>query len=188
MKDSEIIAFIRSGKDQKAFTELYRDLPPVARYIRKNSGSRADAKDIFQDALVVLHRKITTTDFTLTASLSTYLIAICRNLWSAELRRRKKFTSELSNAAEEPTDIEALLANENQFGLAERALRSLGAKCLDLLQRFYITHESLLVIADAIGLSGEGAAKTRKYKCLEEARKRYRELNGPASSTQPQNT
>jgi len=69
-----------------------------------------------------------------------------------------------------------LLAREGEFKQAEQALKSLGAKCVDVLIRFYVKHEPLALIAKALGFSGEGAAKTRKYKCLEEARKRYRHL------------
>jgi hypothetical protein len=32
------------------------------------------------------------------------------------------------------------------------------------------------VVALALGLAGEGAAKTRKYKCLEQARQHYRQF------------
>ena len=77
---------------------------------------------------------------------------------------------------DEPGDLTELLAEEGRFASSERALRSLGDKCLDLLKRFYLLKEPLQQIASAIGLAGEGAAKTRKYKCLEEARRRYREL------------
>ncbi|MCB0770358.1 MAG: sigma-70 family RNA polymerase sigma factor, partial [Flavobacteriales bacterium] len=102
--------------------------------------------------------------------------AICRNNWQSELRRRGRFTQELKAAPDEPTDLDELLATEGRNGLAERALSSLGATCLDLLKRFYLLKEPLVAIARSLGLAGEGAAKTRKYKCLEEARKRFRAL------------
>ncbi len=166
---------------------MYAHLPKVERLVRNNSGTRADAKDLFQDALIILLGKAKEEGFTLTCSISTYLFAICRNKWQEELRRRGRFTQELAAAPDEPSDLMGLLAEEGRFGLAERALRSLGDKCLELLKRFYIAREPLQRIARAIGLSGEGAAKTRKYKCLEEARKRYRTLLAQGSIVQPQN-
>ena len=176
MTDQEIISQLREGREHKAFVELYKHLPKVERMVRDNSGTRADAKDLFQDALIILHRKTKDAGFVLNCAIGTYLYAICRNRWQEELRRRGRFTQQLEAAADEPSDLASLLAEEGRYGLAERALRSLGGKCLDLLQRFYVAREPLLAIAKAIGLAGEGAAKTRKYKCLEEARKRYREL------------
>ena len=92
------------------------------------------------------------------------------------MRRQGRFTQELDALPDELNDLGALLADERHFGLAERALQALGDKCLELLKRFYLLKEPLLTIAKSIGLAGEGAAKTRKYKCLEEARKRYRSL------------
>ena len=87
---------------------------------------------------------------------------------------------------EEPNDLGAVLADEQNISLAERALQALGDKCQELLKRFYLLKEPLLTIAKSIGLAGEGAAKTRKYKCLEEARKRYRSLLAQGSVAQPQ--
>ncbi|HEY0977196.1 MAG TPA: sigma-70 family RNA polymerase sigma factor [Flavobacteriales bacterium] len=176
MSDVEILQQLRSADPHRALMRLYDHLPKVDRMVRRNSGTRADAKDLFQDALIILLGKVKEEGFTLTCSISTYLFAICRNKWQEELRRRGRFTQELAAAPDEPADLAGLLAEEGRFGLAERALRSLGDKCLELLKRFYVTREPLLQIAKAIGLAGEGAAKTRKYKCLEEARKRYREL------------
>src|SRR5690606_35754944 len=130
--------------------------------------------DLFQDSLIILLKKVKDEGFTLTCSISTYLYSICRNRWQEELRRHGRFDRELATVPDEPTDLESMRVEESRFALAERALRSLGDKCLNLLKRFYLLKEPLLEIARSIGLSGEGAAKTRKYKCLEEARKRYR--------------
>ena len=184
--DQEILADLR-GSPHRALTKLYAQLPKVERMIRRHGGTRADARDLFQDALVILLGKVKEADFALTCSTGTYLFAICRNRWQEELRRRGRFTQQLETVPDEPSDLASLLVAEEHFGLAERALRSLGDKCLDLLKRFYLAKEPLSRIAASIGLAGEGAAKTRKYKCLEEARRRYRALllKSQASPVQP---
>lgn len=178
MDDQRIIEFIQQGRDEEAFKALYDHLPKVEHLVRQNSGRSGDAKDIFQDALIIFHRRVRAEGFSLTSSISTFLFAVCRNLWREELRRRDKSMGEwaLEGAMDEPADLAALLAREGEYKRAEQALKGLGAKCLDVLTRFYVKHESLQLIAKALGFTGEGAAKTRKYKCLEEARKRYREL------------
>lgn len=186
MHDAEIIGTLRSEQRQKALVKLYAHLPQVERMVRKSGGTRADAKDLFQDALIVLIGKAQDPGFSLSCSVGTYLYAICRNKWQEELRRQGRFTQELESMPDEPTDLGALLADDRRYGLAERALRSLDAKCLELLQRFYLFKEPLSAIASSIGLAGEGAAKTRKYKCLEEARKRYRTLQVQAQNHHPQ--
>ncbi|HOZ41003.1 MAG: sigma-70 family RNA polymerase sigma factor [Flavobacteriales bacterium] len=186
MSDQEIISQLRTGQQHKALVKLYAHLPKVERMVRNHSGTRADAKDLFQDALIILLGKAKDEGFTLSCSISTYLYAICRNRWQEELRRRGRFTQELEALPEEPNDLGAVLADEQNISLAERALQALGDKCQELLKRFYLLKEPLLTIAKSIGLAGEGAAKTRKYKCLEEARKRYRSLLAQGSVAQPQ--
>ena len=186
MSDQEIISQLRTGQQHKALVKLYAHLPKVERMVRNHSGTRADAKDLFQDALIILLGKAKDEGFTLSCSISTYLYAICRNRWQEELRRRGRFTQELEALPEEPNDLGAVLADEQNISLAERALQALGDKCQELLKRFYLLKEPLLTIAKSIGLAGEGAAKTRKYKCLAEARKRYRSLLAQGSVAQPQ--
>jgi RNA polymerase sigma factor (sigma-70 family) len=178
MSDTDILELIRQGRDERAFARLYTHFPKVRRLVRDNSGSADDAKDVFQDALIVFHRKARTSDFTLTSSISTYLFSVCRNLWREELRRRNKSLSkwEVADMSEEPVELTTMLAREGEYSTAEQALRTLGDKCLEVLKRFYIAREPLIDIARSLGFAGEGAAKTRKYKCLEEARKRFREL------------
>jgi hypothetical protein len=68
------------------------------------------------------------------------------------------------------------LIEESELRLAEQAMQALGEKCRELLTRFYLKNEPLSVVALALGLAGEGAAKTRKYKCLEQARQHYRQF------------
>ena len=189
MSDADILALIHQGKDHQAFVKLYGHLPMVERMVRQNSGSKADAKDVFQDALIIFHRKAKDNGFVLTSAISTFLYSVCRNLWRDELRRRDKALNEwkLEDTADDPADVSVLLAQESRFQLAEKAIASLGDKCLEILRRS-IAREPLTEIAKALGFAGEGAAKTRKYKCLEEARKRYRRMVTSAHAAEPQHT
>ncbi len=186
MDDRQILEQLRTPDPKRSLVALYKHLPKVERMIREAGGTRSDAKDLFQEALIILIGKAKDDSFQLNCSISTFLHAICRNKWHEELRRRGRFSRELEAAPNEPTDLLAEVAEDTRTGLAERALRSLGEKCLDVLKRFYLMKEPLSTIASAIGLAGEGAAKTRKYKCLEEARKRYRALMQRSEDLQPQ--
>jgi RNA polymerase sigma factor (sigma-70 family) len=179
MNDAELLAAMRQGKAEQAFTQLYRQLPDVMTLVRTHGGSRAEARDLFQDALVIIHEKAQDPNFLFTGSLAAYLYGICRNLWLAELRakgRAEKRISALSSVVT-PSAVEGQSTdNEPLTQLAERAFATLGEKCRELLTRFYLNNEPLAAIAQAFGYAGEGAAKTRKYKCLEQAREKYRVL------------
>ncbi len=73
--------------DEKIYKELYNtNYMSVEQFILKNSGTIHDAKDIFQDTMLVLVKKVQADNFVLTSSIDTYLFAISRNLWLKRLR------------------------------------------------------------------------------------------------------
>src|SRR3569833_2691223 len=57
MKNQKIIVKTAAERE-KLFIRLYKDVfPSVARYVSKMGGTLDDAKDIFQDALVIWYEK-----------------------------------------------------------------------------------------------------------------------------------
>ncbi len=178
MTDPEVLEAMRQGRAEQAFTQLYRQLPDVMTMVRNHGGTRTEARDLFQDALVIIHEKAQAPGWMISGSLAAYLYGVCRNLWLAELRAKgkaEKHVARLSSAVTSSTvETQHSTDNEPLTQLAERAFATLGEKCRELLTRFYLNNESLAAIAQAFGYAGEGAAKTRKYKCLEQARERYR--------------
>ena len=180
MTDPTIITLIRAGENDKALDALYRFFPPVRKMIRNYGGSRQDAEDIFQEALIVFCKKVRGTDLVLTAKLTTYLFSICRYLWKDELKKRRHFKS---NAVidddpfpDEAVNISAAVEDEREAKLAELVLDELGGRCRDLLLLFYTAGMKMKDIAVKMGYSSENTAKNQKYKCLETAKNRLREL------------
>ena len=55
MKDSLIIEELQKG-NTKVFTLIYNSYPLIENYILNNSGSKEDAKDVFQNALLVFYQ------------------------------------------------------------------------------------------------------------------------------------
>ncbi|MBP7515023.1 MAG: sigma-70 family RNA polymerase sigma factor [Flavobacteriales bacterium] len=174
MNDAELLAAMRQGRAEQAFTQLYRQLPDVMTMVRTHGGSRTEARDLFQDALVIIHENAQSPGWMFTGSLAAYLYGICRNLWLAELRAKGRAEKHIQALSAQPDNGQPSTDNEPLTQLAERAFAMLGDKCRELLTRFYLNNESLSAIAKAFGYAGEGAAKTRKYKCLEQAREKYR--------------
>lgn len=154
-----------------ALTQLYRQgFPPVRRYIGRRGGSLQDAQDVFQDALIVLYEQAVGGTLVLTASASTYLLSISRNLWHQELRRRARLPHEVL-----PTEW-AASANEETEALAEPALAvrdyvaQLGEKCKSLLLGFYYFQQPLSQLTQAHGYRSVRSATVQKFKCLERLR------------------
>ena len=179
MTDQQIIGLLRTDKTDKALAALYRHFPMVHKLIRSKGGTTQDAEDVFLEALIILCRKVADTNFLLTSQLSTYLFSVCRFLWKDQLKKRKHFTvtdfDTGLNAAEEE-NLDRLLEEETKIVLAEKVLAELGERCRELLLLFYKTGLALRDIAARMGYSSENTAKNQKYKCLEGAKSRLKEL------------
>lgn len=176
MNDTEILHALRNGKAEQAFTRLYKHLDEVVNMVRSHGGDRSEAQDLFQDALVIVHEKALGKEFTPSGTIAGYLYGVCRNLWLAELRSKGREVQVQKLLAEERRVDEVDLTEERELRRAEQAFLALGEKCRELLTRFYLNNEPLSTVAHALGFAGEGAAKTRKYKCLEQARQHYRQF------------
>lgn len=173
MTDKEIIEYLRSNKYQKAANGLYDVLSPVKKYISANNGTTDDAKDIFQDALVVLYKNVQSESFALTVPLKTYLLAVTKNLWLQELRIRNKMP-----VSTEQIDIpDAVPENEKDADLATAAFNRLGERCRQLLILFYFKKKSYRELASFLGFGDERTAKNQKYRCLQKAKENYLTLS-----------
>jgi RNA polymerase sigma factor (sigma-70 family) len=194
MDDETILELIRTRNNDLALKALYRNFPAIRKLILSRGGSTGDAEDVFQEALIVLIRNVQK-DLRLSAKLSTYLYGVCRLLWNEQLRKRRPEASfdsvtgrlngndDISNiplksdlSASEEADLRTHLHSESRIRLAEQALNELKDRCRDLLLAFYQHQFSLKEIARKMGYRTEESAKNQKYKCLEAARIRLKQL------------
>lgn len=179
MEDLKIIQLLKEGKRSKAFLKLYKGYPAVEKLIVSKGGSKEDAKDIFQEALIIFYEKVKRLDFQLTAQISTYVYSVCRFLWKDELKKRNKsgvvgFEIDLDKSvADDVTDFQD---KEDKYQIVEEVLLQIGEKCLRLLELFYYQHLSMKSIADKLNFKSENVAKNQKYKCLERAKIKLSEI------------
>ena len=111
--------------------------------------------------------------------MSTYLYSICSLLWKEELRRRHRQPTETLTPDPESSEEQIpgdLVEKEHRARLAEKALDELGERCRELLLLFYHGGLKLKDIAAKMGYSAENTAKNQKYKCLEAAKLRLKQL------------
>ena len=182
MSDQAIVDLLRKNQTDRAFEKLYSYFPKVEKLILSKGGSKQDAQDIYQEALIVFCRKAQHPDFRLTSKIGTYLYSVSRFMWKDEQQKRKRTSSGLNTASlpADEQDLHEAVEQERNISLAEKALESLGEKCLQLLTRFYHRKERMKHIATEMGFTSEGAAKNQKYKCLESARLAFKKLTGNA--------
>jgi DNA-directed RNA polymerase specialized sigma24 family protein len=158
---------------QQWLTQLYLTVfPAVAGYISKQGGSLDEAKDIFQDALIIYYEKRTNGELKITHTEKAYLLGIARHLWLHHYQQQQKLTGIDAYQYQQLPAEEPLLPSA---GRLLRYLEKAGKKCMDLLQAFYYDQQNMKQIAVQFDLSGERSAAVQKHKCLEKIREKVKE-------------
>jgi len=177
MTDQEIIKILKKN-DLKGGTQALKNLyinnfHMVEVYILKNSGSKEDAKDIFQDSVIVLYKNLKNETFELNGKISSYLYSISRNIWLKKLRDSKIITSTLEDHGDsfvhDANILNEIVYSENQKMIG-KILTQAGERCKELLKAFYYEKLSMKKIASTQGYSNEQIAKNQKVRCLKKIR------------------
>src|SRR5258708_1177379 len=119
-----------------------------------NNGSADDAKDVFQEAMIVLYEKVRSGNFELTCLIKTYVYSVSRRLWLKRLQQLNRFQIEVNGAGETIPVEDELEAHEklnSEFVLMEKGLSGLGEPCKSLLEAYYLQKRSMNEIAAAFG-------------------------------------
>ena len=98
--DNEIIECLRSRKSYVVRWLSDRYMPMIRLMVYQMGGSLEDAKDIFQDGLMIMLEKIDDKDYVLTCKFKTYLYCVCENLWKSVLAKRQAATNYLQRRVE----------------------------------------------------------------------------------------
>jgi len=161
---------ILSG-DKQTFLNIYEnDFPTVVSFVTKNSGTVENAKDIFQDAIIIMLEKYYYSKIDITSSVGAYLFGISKNLWYGQLRRNKKSIDAHLFFDEETKDDFIFIEEENQpdiYNEVCKTIENLGSNCQKLIQFYYYEKMSWDKIAKLLGYASAASARNQKYKCLE---------------------
>jgi len=163
--------------DTKAIETIYKNnFSTVQSFILNNNGSYDDARDIFQEAMIVLYENAKQESFVLTCQIKTYVYSICRRLWLKRLQHLSRFSMQVENL-EETIPVEEDIENQERrnadFAIMERALGSLGEPCKSLLEAYYLQKKDMTDIAASFGYTNADNAKNQKYKCLMRLKKLF---------------
>jgi RNA polymerase sigma factor (sigma-70 family) len=164
MNDEEVLARIRKG-DERALDYLYRkNYKMMVNMIMKNNGTEDEAKDIYQEALIVIWQKGQNPEFVLSSKLSTFLYSVCQNLWRKELERKGRHTSEDESNKSEIIELD----KKERIEVINQCISELGETCRNILTYYYFDDMSMAEIAEKLGFANSDTAKTKKYKCKQE--------------------
>ena len=144
----------------------------VNAFIKKNSGTEEDANDVFQEAIIVIYRKLKDSDLVFeTSSFQGYLFSVCRFLWLKQLESRRLEQERINDTLpfqEEVYDenLVDLVEKNERYYLYQKHFKSLSTDCQKLMQLFF-EKVPLSEIAKIMGYKSEKYAKKRKFNCKE---------------------
>ena len=166
----EKVSICNAEGREMLFITLYKSVfPSVAKYVARMGGSFDEAKDVFQDALVIYYEKAVAGSDTVRSNEKGYIFGIAKHLWL------KNCGLHIPNVAREGFDVEIKEEPQISDNKLLRFLQTAGKKCMDLLRSFYYDQQPLNEIAETFGFSGVRSATVQKYKCLEKVRETVKE-------------
>ncbi len=176
INESELLEGL-ARNDRKAVETLYKqNYSMVQAFILNNNGTTDDARDIFQEAMIVLYEKAKDGQLELNCQIKTYVYSVCRRLWLKRLQQLQRFGAPVESL-EDVVPVEEELEEQDRkneaFGVMEKALKHLGEPCKSLLESYYIQKKQMMDIAAEFGYTNADNAKNQKYKCLMRLKKLF---------------
>ncbi len=166
-----------ADNNRTAIEAIYKDnYKMVQTMIVGNNGSPDDAKDIFQESMIVLYEKVKSGSFELNCQIKTYVYSVCRRLWLKRLGQFQRTSPEIESIQETVSvedDFEMHERRDADFHLMEKAMQSLGEPCKSLLEAYYLQKKNMVEIAGSFGYTNADNAKNQKYKCLMRLKKLF---------------
>lgn len=171
LSDEEIISGLRK-RENRVLQYIYKNsFNPVKQLILNNAGSDSDAEDIFQDALIIVFKKLKKElDFELTSTFNTYIYSISRLLWLKHLRQIRKIEIDPLNRDmeeriefEEPSPVQD---KDLRMAIYQRTLLKIPEDCQKIL-RLTAQDVTSREIARQLGFRSEGYVRKRRHFCKE---------------------
>ncbi|NCD26941.1 MAG: hypothetical protein EOL86_15330 [Deltaproteobacteria bacterium] len=170
LNDDQILAGIRAC-NPKVLNHVYSVyFNSIKQLVCFNHGTTDEARDVFQDALLVIFKRTNDPSFFLSCSFKTFLFAIAQNLWLRKLHQKKKFVS-LDNEVSDSSFLFCLECLEFEITIQEERLLmyhrhfdTLTQQCKEIIKMMlekYSTEEIMKIM----DFSSIAYARKRKYQC-----------------------
>ncbi len=174
--DKEIVKHLKKRKGS-AVKYLYDKFLPIVKYIAKNTkinkadiyviGDEEDAQNVFNEALLVIIRKIDEDKLNLEVKFSTFFYAVCRNILNSKLKRRIVAMSYKLTQSIVMEEAEVNISENYDRDIQKEALdyyfKKLSKSCQKIL-RLYWLEIPVKEIAKKTGFT-EKYIRKRKYIC-----------------------
>ena len=165
----QIVDGIRK-RDNRIITSVYKEIYPKINYhILNNGGTADDAKDVFQEAIIVVFRQIQNGTFEIKTDFEGYVYGIARLIWLKTLRNRsihERNINKMEGDVQVSHPADEIIDEEMEMNLFRKYFLKLGKECQKVLKMATdgIPYET---IAKEMGYKSEKIVRNRKYKCKE---------------------
>jgi RNA polymerase sigma factor (sigma-70 family) len=165
--DIEIIECLRNRQSYVVHYLSDRYLPMIRLMVTQLGGTPDDAKDIFQEGLMIMLEKIDNKEFALTCKFKTFLYCVCENLWKSIIAKRQAAVNYFSRRTEpeEEKDFTEVMDNNLCREIFLSVFDKLDPVSKNIL-KLYWEEVSPQEIADRLGYS---YGYVRKKKCEAQA-------------------
>lgn len=180
--ESELIGDILTNNDWKvnsALSIIYKKhYPIILNFVVRNGGDSQDAKDIFQETVIVLFKNIRQGVFRFESTIGTYLFAVAKNKWFLTRNNKivSKSTEELIRIYEEtcdPFEENIECDSETQkIAAIRKGMRKIKSEEREVIKDYYfknMTHEEISL---KYKLGSTQASKNKKCRAMNELKKR----------------
>lgn len=146
--------------------------------VTRSGGSSEDAKDIFQEGLMIILEKTDSREFSLTCKFMTFLYCVCENLWKATMAKRQSAANYLNSVTvhedENGRDFTEHIDDEVYKKIFADVFRSLDPMSRKVLKMHWQnkTHQE---IADELGYT-YGYVRKKKYKAQIKMAEKVRQI------------
>jgi RNA polymerase sigma factor (sigma-70 family) len=169
INEKELLAGL-ARNERNSVEIIYRDnFNMVQSLVVNNNGSADDARDIFQEAMIVLFENAKKEGFELNCQIKTYIYSVSRRLWLKRLQHLGRYATDVGNI-EATVPVEDEVENHErkntEFEMMDVAISKLGEPCKSLIEAFYLQKKNMQEIAADFGYTNADNAKNQKYKCL----------------------
>jgi RNA polymerase sigma factor (sigma-70 family) len=157
-------------RDNKVLAQIYKDIFPVVKYyVTNHGGSQEDAKDVFQESIIVAYKQISQNKLDIKSGFEAYIYGIARLVWLKLLRSREIHDRNINVLKESTASYESLeniIEDDLKMRLFRKHFRKLGPECQKVLQ---MSAEKIPYdkIAAELGYKSEKIVRNKKYKCKE---------------------
>lgn len=163
--------------DPDIFRYLYRTQGAmIVGYVRKNSGSEHDAREMVQTVILELWNAVREGRYQEEGKLDRFVYMLTSNRWRDELRRRKvRQTDELDPARQQVMDdsdlsVEAAIAKDSRIEAIHHCLQRLEAPCDDIIRLYHLEEMKLQDVAAQMNYDYNNLRK-RIFDCRKKLKK-----------------